>query len=310
MTSGTLSFQRGAPNSGNVSVASGATLAAAGYIQTGGSSTLNGGTLAGGPFSINAGALLGSGTINANVTNGGQVIPGGTGAAGTSTINGNYTQTATGTLDIDIGGTTAGSQYDQLAVSGTASLGGTVNVATDQRLPARPGRHVPAPDFRLVHRELRLLQRDRPRQPPDPRPHAESHKPDAHRPAGRDDDDPRRPAFALGLRPERDLHGRRSPSPCRRPRSIPVPTGTVTFYDDGTPIGTGTLAVVGGQDQASLHHRHPQHGQPHDHRRLHQRRCQLHPQPRLDGRRPRWSTRRTPARRSPRRSARRCSARR
>ena len=32
----------------------------------------------------------------------------------------------------------------------------------------------------------------------------------------------------------------------------PVPTGTVTFYDNGTAIGTGTLSVVNGQDQASL----------------------------------------------------------
>ena len=71
----------------------------------------------------------GSGTINANVTSGGQVIPGGTDAAGLLTINGNYTQTATGSLDVDLGGMTAGSQYDQLAVSGTASLGGMVNVS-------------------------------------------------------------------------------------------------------------------------------------------------------------------------------------
>ena len=61
--------------------------------------------------------LEGTGVVNANVTNAGQVIPGGTGAAGILTINGNYTQTATGALDIDIGGTTAGSQYGQLAVS-------------------------------------------------------------------------------------------------------------------------------------------------------------------------------------------------
>src|SRR5262249_41569864 len=45
------------------------------------------------------------------------------------TINGNYTQTATGVLDIDIGGTAVGSS-DQLVVTGTATLGGTLNVAT------------------------------------------------------------------------------------------------------------------------------------------------------------------------------------
>ena len=31
-----------------------------------------------------------------------------------------------------------------------------------------------------------------------------------------------------------------------------APTGTVTFYDDGTAIGTGTLAVVGGLDEAAF----------------------------------------------------------
>jgi virginiamycin B lyase len=81
-------------------------------------------------ISIQGGALSGTGTINADVTNGGgQVIPGGAGASGTLTINGNYTQTSTGALDIDIGGTTAGTQFDQLAISGSATLGGTMNIS-------------------------------------------------------------------------------------------------------------------------------------------------------------------------------------
>jgi hypothetical protein len=83
-----------------------------------------------GLINLNNGALAGSGTIYANVTNAGQVTPGGTGAAGVLTINGNYTQTAAGVLGIELGGATAGSQYDQLIVSGAASLGGTLNVAT------------------------------------------------------------------------------------------------------------------------------------------------------------------------------------
>ena len=33
--------------------------------------------------------------------------------------------------------------------------------------------------------------------------------------------------------------------------AVAYPTGTVTFYDGGTAIGTGTLAVVNGADQAS-----------------------------------------------------------
>jgi hypothetical protein len=133
---GTLDLHVGATNSGGVVIESGATLAAGTgccipYTQTAGTTVLNGGTINSGPIFINGGSLSGSGTINASglVTNRGQVIPGGTGAAGTLSINGNYTQTATGTLDIDIAGTAAGSQYDQLAISGTAALGGSLDVA-------------------------------------------------------------------------------------------------------------------------------------------------------------------------------------
>ena len=133
-------------NAGNVTVESGGTLAVTtDYDQTAGSTTLLYGTFSGVNLNIEGGALAGTGMINANVTNGGQVIPGGTGAAGLLTINGNYTQTAAGSLDVDLGGTTAGSQYDQLAVSGTASLGGTAQCLPDQRLPARSRQHVPAP---------------------------------------------------------------------------------------------------------------------------------------------------------------------
>ena len=40
-------------------------------------------------------------------------------------------------------------------------------------------------------------------------------------------------------------------SPVLEPGSV-APTGTVTFYDNGTAIGTGTLAVVGGVDEAAF----------------------------------------------------------
>jgi hypothetical protein len=118
-----------ATNSGTVTALAGTTLGIGSYTQTAGSTILDGATINGGSLAIDAGSLVGSGTLNANVTNGGQVIPGGTGTSGTLTINGSYMQTASGVLDIDIGGTTTGSQYDQLAVSGAATLGGTLNVA-------------------------------------------------------------------------------------------------------------------------------------------------------------------------------------
>jgi hypothetical protein len=134
--SGSVNVQQGtlnlpnATNSGTVTVASGTVLGVSTYTQTAGSTVLNGGSVNGGALNINGGSLTGTGTINATVTNGAQVIPGGAGAAGLLSINGNYTQNASGALNIDLGGTTAGSQYDQLAVSGTALLAGTINVAT------------------------------------------------------------------------------------------------------------------------------------------------------------------------------------
>ena len=49
-------------------------------------------------------------------------------APGVITITGNYTQNSAGTLDVSLGGT-SDSQYNRLQVSGTATLGGTLDVA-------------------------------------------------------------------------------------------------------------------------------------------------------------------------------------
>jgi hypothetical protein len=115
-------------NSGTVDVHNGTLNFTGGYTQTGGSTLLDGGTLsASTSLNIQGGMLTGSGTINANVVNGGRVDPGASGA-GTLTINGNYTQLAGGILNIDIGGLTAGSQYDQLNITGMATLDGTLNI--------------------------------------------------------------------------------------------------------------------------------------------------------------------------------------
>ena len=69
-----------------------------------------------------AATLRGHGTITGNVTNDGVVRPGG--SIGTLTISGNYTQSATGALFIDVSPTSA----SQLKVGGTAALAGTLNV--------------------------------------------------------------------------------------------------------------------------------------------------------------------------------------
>ena len=75
----------------------------------------------------NTGIINGKGRIiTTGVMNAGSVAPGD--SPGLLTISGNYTQTSTGTLDIEVGGTTPGDGYDVLSVSGTATLGGTLNI--------------------------------------------------------------------------------------------------------------------------------------------------------------------------------------
>ena len=72
------------------------------------------------------GLLRGSGIINGNLTNGGDVNAGN--SPGTMTIDGDYIQTASGTLIVELGGLLSGSEYDVLDISGEANLGGTLDV--------------------------------------------------------------------------------------------------------------------------------------------------------------------------------------
>src|SRR5262249_28948246 len=85
--------------------------------------------------------LSGLGTINGTVQNAGQLIVGdSTTTTGILTINGDYTQTATGTLAVKLGGTgTAGTDFDQLRISGNAMLGGTLQVTLIRGYMPRSG---------------------------------------------------------------------------------------------------------------------------------------------------------------------------
>ncbi len=97
------------------------------YTQTAGSTILAGGSIqCDSVMQIQGGVLTGSGTVAAAVSNAGRVRPGA--SPGVLSIGGNYTQTAAGSLDIEIGGTTLGTQYDRLDVAGTATLAGKLNV--------------------------------------------------------------------------------------------------------------------------------------------------------------------------------------
>jgi hypothetical protein len=113
-------------NSGTALVPAGASLSVGGnYTQTDGTTTVDGVLTASNTVFLNGGLLSGGGTINGSVVNAAELRPGD--SPGVLTINGNYTQTADGILDIEIGGPLAG-QYDRLAINGTATLAGTLNV--------------------------------------------------------------------------------------------------------------------------------------------------------------------------------------
>jgi hypothetical protein len=75
------------------------------------------------------GSLSSEGTIGTSNT-GAQISPGAApAAAGTLTIWGSYTQGAGGSVKIELGGSTTGTQYDRLVVNGAATLAGTLNVS-------------------------------------------------------------------------------------------------------------------------------------------------------------------------------------
>jgi hypothetical protein len=113
---GTLSFFRVYTQSaGTTFVAAGATLQANATPQA--NVQLNGGTLAGG------------GTVAGNVTGAGTVSPGT--SPGRLTISGNLALLPGGALVVELNGTSAGTQYDQLRVTGTVLLGGALNLSVD-----------------------------------------------------------------------------------------------------------------------------------------------------------------------------------
>lgn len=121
---------------GTYTVASGATAAAA-------SSAIAGGTLAGNgaltsPVTLTStGVLSGGGQITGDVANtSGSVRPGA--SPGTLGITGNYTQGSAGTLQVDVAGTTPGTGFDRLNVSGAATLDGTVAVVKGAGFDPQP----------------------------------------------------------------------------------------------------------------------------------------------------------------------------
>jgi hypothetical protein len=121
-------------NAGAMVIGTDSALTISGTITqtSGGTTNLSSGatlTSEGGVIISTGSTLAGAGTINANVTNAGQMSIGDSTTAGVLTINGFFLQTASGTLTIKVGGfTTAGTDFDQLVVA-SGHIDGTLNVA-------------------------------------------------------------------------------------------------------------------------------------------------------------------------------------
>lgn len=135
-TAGTLSLQSGQAlktgtnlsNAGKVTVGTSSTLTVGGsYTQTAGTTTVDG-TATATSVSLQKGSLVGKGTVGGSVTSSASVTAGDSSTKpGKLTLTGTYTQNSTGTLNISVGGTTAGT-FGDLAVSNGVTLGGTLSI--------------------------------------------------------------------------------------------------------------------------------------------------------------------------------------
>jgi hypothetical protein len=104
-------------------------------IEPGGAVELRGGRLdtqyvevLGGELRGAGSIVTGSGPIPGQLENrGGLVAPGN--GIGTLSLDGRFANGTDGTLEFELGGTTPGTQYDQLQVTGGAALGGTLAVS-------------------------------------------------------------------------------------------------------------------------------------------------------------------------------------
>jgi T5SS/PEP-CTERM-associated repeat protein len=107
--------------------------------------SLEGGTLSTSEIDIHSGTFQWtSGTLHVGIyhgsltnPNGGVLAPGN--SPGKSTVAGNYTQQAGATLQMELGGTSAGVTHDLLNVSGNVSLGGQLQLALLNGFVPSPG---------------------------------------------------------------------------------------------------------------------------------------------------------------------------
>ncbi|MAT44173.1 MAG: hypothetical protein CL609_17715 [Anaerolineaceae bacterium] len=123
-------------NAGEIFVEAGTLVFPDGLTSTSGTEIVLGGNLEStGPLDLQGATLSGIGTVDGNLNNAGTVAPGT--SPGKITVTGDYTQTSAGGLEIEIGGTTAETEFDVLVIEGSAAFAGTLNITLlDGFIPA------------------------------------------------------------------------------------------------------------------------------------------------------------------------------
>lgn len=115
-------------SSGQFTIGTGGTVGGAGSFTVQNSAVLRVDGALNKVLTVDAGGRVqGTGTINGNVTLDGEIAPGN--SAGTITVNGSITQKGSTVTKIEIGGTTQGTQYDNIIVTQTVTLNGQLNVS-------------------------------------------------------------------------------------------------------------------------------------------------------------------------------------
>jgi fibronectin-binding autotransporter adhesin len=136
INAGTLALaSTGSLTTNQISVANGATFdvsaVSGGYSVGSGKTVTNNGTVNGSFTVASGGTLNGTGTVTGNLTvaSGGNVAPGN--SPGVVTVNGNFDLQSGSTLNVELDGTSPGTEYDQLFVNGSVTLAGALNLTAN-----------------------------------------------------------------------------------------------------------------------------------------------------------------------------------
>ncbi len=116
-------------NSGTVTATLGTLNVGGAYSQTAGTTSISGGSIvATGPVNVQGGTIAGSGSLTMDIVNGGGTLAPGA-SPGLITSTGGYGQGSAGTYTVEIGGLTAGTEFDQTTWTAPVTLDGTLSIS-------------------------------------------------------------------------------------------------------------------------------------------------------------------------------------